>query len=70
MMIAGKSVYIGSPHPEEYQGDKSDFPQFVESQPLLARSLKDALYDIAGLIVWNLVLATLAFSAFLRADVR
>jgi ABC-type transport system involved in multi-copper enzyme maturation permease subunit len=70
MMIGGKSVYIGSPWPQEYQGDKSDFPQFVESQPSVARSLRDALYDIAGLIVWNLILATLAFSAFLRADVR
>jgi ABC-type transport system involved in multi-copper enzyme maturation permease subunit len=70
MTIGGKSVYIHSPYPEEYKGDKSDFPQFVESQPSLARSLRDALFDIAGLIVWNLILATLAFSAFLRADVR
>jgi ABC-type transport system involved in multi-copper enzyme maturation permease subunit len=70
MMINGKPVYIGSPRPEEYQGDKSDFPQFAESRPSLARSLRNALLDIAGLIVWNLVLALLAFSAFLRADVR
>jgi len=68
--VNGKSVNIESPNPVEYQGDKSDFPHFVESQPSLARSLRDALFDIAGLIVWNLILATLAFSAFLRADVR
>jgi ABC-type transport system involved in multi-copper enzyme maturation permease subunit len=70
MMIGGKSVYIGSPRPEEYQGDKSDFPHFVESQPSVAQSLRNALLDIAGLIVWNLFLAALAFSAFLRTDVR
>ncbi len=70
VMIGGKSVHIESPRPEEYQGDKSDFPQFAESQPSLAQSLKNALFDIAGLIVWNLFLAALAFSAFLRADVR
>jgi ABC-type transport system involved in multi-copper enzyme maturation permease subunit len=70
IMLNGKTVDYESPRPEEYQGDKSDFPQFVESRPSLARSLRDALFDIAMLIVWNLVLATLAFSAFLRADVR
>jgi len=68
--VNGKSVNIESPNPVEYQGDKSDFPHFVESQTSLARSLRDALFDIAGLIVWNLILASLAFSAFLRADVR
>ncbi len=70
VMINKKIIPISSPYPEEYQGDKSDFPQFVESRPSIARSLNDALYDIAGLIVWNLILASLAFSAFLRADVR
>ncbi len=68
--INGKSVYISSPNPEEYQGDKSGFPQFVESRTALADSLRNALFDIAVLILWNLVLAVLAFSVFMRADVR
>ncbi|MEA3421554.1 MAG: DUF3526 domain-containing protein, partial [Acidobacteriota bacterium] len=70
IIINGKSVYISSPNPEEYQGDKSDFPQFVESRTALADSLRNALFDIAVLILWNLVLAVLAFSVFMRADVR
>ena len=70
IIINGKSVYISSPHPEEYQGDKSDFPQFVESRASLADSLGNALFDIAVLILWNIILAVLAFSAFLRSDVR
>jgi ABC-type transport system involved in multi-copper enzyme maturation permease subunit len=69
-MINGKRVPIDSPSPEEYQGDKSDFPHFVENQPSLALSLKDALFDIAVLMLWNIVLAVLAFSAFIFADVR
>ena len=70
VLINGKSVFIQSPQPEEYEGDKSDFPYFVESKPSIARSLRDALFDLAGLLLWNLVLAVLAFSAFLRCDVR
>ena len=68
--LDGTSIYIGSPHPEEYQGDKSDFPRFEESQPAIFRSLRNALFDLAGLILWNLVLAVLAFAAFVRCDVR
>jgi ABC-type transport system involved in multi-copper enzyme maturation permease subunit len=68
--LDGKSIYIGSPHPEEYQGDKSDFPRFEESQPSIMRSLRNALLDLSGLILWNLVLAVLAFGAFIRSDVR
>ncbi len=68
--LNGKSIYIGSPHPEEYQGDKSDFPRFEESHPSIMRSLRNALLDLSGLILWNLVLAVLAFSAFIRCDVR
>lgn len=68
--INGKPVYIDSPSPKEYKGDKSDFPQFIETQPSLIHSLRDALFDLVGLILWNLVLALLAFSAFLHSDVR
>lgn len=70
IMLDGKSIYIGSPQPEEYTGDKSDFPRFEQAEPSIMRSLKNALLDLAGLILWNLVLAVLAFAAFIRSDVR
>lgn len=70
IMLDGKSIYIGSPHPEEYTGEKSDFPRFEERKPSIGRSLKNALLDLAGLILWNLVLAVLAFAAFIRCDIR
>lgn len=65
-----KSIFISSPHPEEYQGDKSDFPQFVESNPNLAHNVQEATMDLAGLSLWNLVFAGLAFWAISRCDVR
>ncbi|MEJ2705322.1 MAG: ABC transporter permease subunit, partial [Sedimentisphaerales bacterium] len=70
MTVNGKHVNIESPHPEEYQGDKSDFPQFIESSPNLAHNVQEAALDLAGLSVWNLVLAGLAFWAVSRCDVR
>lgn len=68
--INGKPVHISSPQPEEYPGDKSDFPQFTETHPSLGYDLKKAFFDLAGLLLWNIVLAVLAFAVFLRADVR
>jgi hypothetical protein len=70
LTLNGKKIEIHSPEPEEYRGDMSDFPKFVELGPSLSLVLKHALGDIAGLILWNLALAVLAFAAFLRADVR
>jgi ABC-type transport system involved in multi-copper enzyme maturation permease subunit len=66
----GERIQLSSPRPREYGGDKSDFPRFVERKPSPGRSLQRALFDLAGIMVWNIVLAGLAFSAFLRADVR
>ena len=66
----GQFITIAPPQPSEYKGDMSDFPQFVEKGPTLLESLKNALFDLAGLLVWNIVLALLAFGAFLKADVR
>lgn len=68
--VNDKHIYISSPHPEEYQGDKSDFPQFTESSPNLAYNVQEAALDLAGLSLWNLVLAGLAFWAISRCDVR
>jgi ABC-type transport system involved in multi-copper enzyme maturation permease subunit len=66
----GKRIPIDSPHPEPYRGDMSDFPKFVEPTSSLGEGLTSALGDLAGLLFWNIVLAGLAFSAFLRTDVR
>jgi ABC-type transport system involved in multi-copper enzyme maturation permease subunit len=66
----GKKITLHSPEPQEYRGDKSDFPKFAERQASVGAGIKSALGDLAGLIIWNIVLAGLAFSAFLRADVR
>ena len=68
--INGKMVSISSPEPEEYHGDKSDFPRFIENRPSIAFSLRNAFLDTAGLLMWNLILAALAFLAFTRCDVR
>jgi ABC-type transport system involved in multi-copper enzyme maturation permease subunit len=70
MTVNDKHIHISSPHPEEYQGDKSDFPQFVESNPNLAHNVHGAVLDLAGLSLWNLVFAGLAFWAISRCDVR
>jgi ABC-type transport system involved in multi-copper enzyme maturation permease subunit len=66
----GKKIMLHSPEPQEYQGDKSDFPKFEERRASLGAGLKSALGDLAGLLIWNIVLAVLAFSAFIRMDVR
>jgi len=68
--LNGKYINLESPLPQEYTGDQSDFPRFSESRPSLLDGLDNGLWDIAGLLVWNIVLAGFAFSAFLRTDVR
>ena len=59
--LKGKSIYIGLSEPVESNGDKSDFPRFEERRLSIVRNLKHALLDLAGLILWNQVLAVLAF---------
>jgi ABC-type transport system involved in multi-copper enzyme maturation permease subunit len=66
----GKKTRLDSPESREYEGDKSDFPVFYERQDSLWTGLKSALGDLAGLVLWNIILAGLAFSAFIRMDVR
>ncbi len=68
--VNGKYINISSPHPQEYEGDKSDFPHFAESSPNLPGNMQEALLDLAGLSLWNLILAVLAFWAISRCDVR
>ena len=68
--VQGKQVFIGSPRPEEYRGDKSDFPWFVERPRPIGEGLQNALPDSAGLLLWNIVLACGAIGAMMRSDVR
>jgi hypothetical protein len=67
--IDGENVRFRSPRAEEFQGDTSDFPMFRENKPNILRSLRNALLDMAGILLWNIVLAMGAFITFLRADV-
>ncbi|RPH35850.1 hypothetical protein EHM92_05475 [bacterium] len=68
--LNGKTIFLRSPHPEEYQGDKSDFPAFTETAWSSTDRINNALGDAAGLVLWNLLLAGLSFIAILRSDVR
>ena len=68
--INEKYVYIRSPRPEEYRGDMSDFPYFVPTKFRIKQGLRDALFDLAGLLLWNIVLAMGAIMSILRTDVR
>jgi len=70
VMLNGKEIEIRSPQAEAYRGDMSDFPRLVERAPRLGDGVKSAAGDIAGLLLWNIVLAIAAFAAFLRTDVR
>jgi ABC-type transport system involved in multi-copper enzyme maturation permease subunit len=70
MEFQGKPIVVRSPQPLNYQGDMSDFPRFSERRVSVGAAFKSALRDLAGLLVWNILLAGLAFSAFLRTDVR
>jgi len=69
-ILNGKSIFLQSPYPQEYRGDKSDFPRFSETKTTLLDGLVGGLWDIAGLLLWNIILAGLAFLAFIHADVR
>ncbi len=65
-----KSVHVSAPIPEEYHGDKTDFPVFVDIKPPMIYSLKISLSALTGLLIWNITLTLLAFGAFIRSDVR
>lgn len=67
--INEKTLHMRSPSPEEYQGDKSDFPHFVENAPTFGSSLGNGLFDIVALILWNILLAISALSSFLLMDI-
>ncbi len=66
----GKTIFIRTPIPERFNGDMSNFPKFVPTKPSIIQSVNDAMLDLSGLILWNIILAMGAFLAFNRADVR
>ena len=66
----GRNIMMRSPYPEEYDGDMSDFPQFVETGVSPLRSTGAVLGNLTVLILWNLGMAFGAFFAFSHADVR
>lgn len=68
--LNGKQIPVQSPFPQEFQGDRSDFPRFSESKSGLLGGFASGLWNFAGLLIWNIILAVLAFSSFVRADVR
>ncbi len=68
--VGGKTVRVRSPRPVEYEGDKSDFPQFVQQRPSISEGIRSALLDSLGLIAWNILLTLGAARAISRADVR
>ncbi len=68
--LHGVEVRVNSPFPEEYKGDKSDFPRFQAPNFSFLDGLYGALGDIAGLAIWNLIVALGMFAALQRMDVR
>lgn len=68
--LNGRQIPIQSPFPQEYQGDKSDFPKYSESKPGLLEAFASVLWNVATLLTWNIIGAVLAFLAFARADAR
>ncbi|MBT4484614.1 MAG: ABC transporter permease subunit [Candidatus Latescibacteria bacterium] len=55
---------------EQPEFDTTNFPVFQQTEPSLVHAINDALVDLSGLLLWNIVLALGAFIAFLYADVR
>lgn len=66
----GKRIELVTPEAKQYEGDKSDFPVFTESRADIQHNLQEASLDLAGLAIWNLILAMLAFAAISHCDVR
>jgi ABC-type transport system involved in multi-copper enzyme maturation permease subunit len=67
--LDGETIEVQS-WTENYEGDMSDFPVFVETPCDLRQGVREAVLDLGGLAFWNLILAALAFAAFARCDVR
>ncbi|MCK5147467.1 ABC transporter permease subunit [bacterium] len=66
----GEHVNLVSPEPKEYDGNKSDFPHFIDVVPPFSQNIRSAMLDFCGILIWNLLLASCAILAIRRCDVR
>jgi len=62
-------VDIPEMKPKSYDGDMSDFPVFTYPQPRARERIKDAILDIALLILWNVACFLGAHVIFLQRDI-
>ena len=46
-----------------------DIPKFTDREPSPSEALRSALWDVALLAIFNVVLFMLTFASFLRSDV-
>lgn len=69
IIVNGENVMINSPRPEQYDGPMDDFPYFTPPEPSVTARLAGSLFDLVGLLFWNLVLSMGAMLAFQRMDV-
>lgn len=67
---SGKVLNIAPIVPEEYAGNRDDFPWFTDDLPSINVSIKNVLYDAVGILLWNIALLIMTYNAILRADVR
>jgi ABC-type transport system involved in multi-copper enzyme maturation permease subunit len=70
VVIAGEKVQVETPRLTNRPFEESDIPMFVERQSSISGTLRAALADLAGLLIWNIILAMGAIFAIRRADVR
>jgi hypothetical protein len=68
--LKGEKVSLNPPLFRQRTFEDADVPVFQENAFSFSRTLHDAFLDIAGLLLWNLILAMAAFLAFNHADVR
>ncbi len=68
--VNGKQLHVGSPHPEQYGGDMSDFPFFSEPKWSVIDSLRASLINLFVLFLWNVVLFVAAHYVFVKRSLR
>ncbi len=60
----------GGPYISQKPVDFSTVPYFQEQKPSLRESLKNTIWDIGLLVLFNLAFFAVAFASFLKYDVR
>lgn len=66
----GKYLDIEPLMPEEYAGNKSDFPWYSDTLPSNKESLRHIANNMVLIIIWNIILVMMAFMAINKADIR